>query len=316
MPTRRPIGDEPRRVARFLRIRARSEEGATVAGIDEGATMAEPKVPRTYPTGVPSWIDLETPDAAAVVPFYEAVLGWTLTDAMPPGAPGHYLIATIDGQDVAAIASGVASIGSSPAWSTYLAVDDADAAAAAVQEAGGTITAPPTDTPGGRPVACVDPQGAPFRLWQAGRRLGAQRVNVPGSWNFSHLHTADPQASLAFYSSFLPWERDDSGAGFIRVPGYGDHLAATSDPGIHDRQRTAPAGFADAVAGFLPLAQGERPYWQVGFTVADRDATAAAVASAGGTVESSHEDDWTRSALVVDPAGARFSVSQFAPSSW
>ena len=89
--------------------------------------MADTDVPRTYPQGVPSWIDLETPDATAIAPFYEAVLGWTLTDAMPPGAPGHYLIATIDGKDVAAIASGVASIGTDAAWNTYLAVDDADA---------------------------------------------------------------------------------------------------------------------------------------------------------------------------------------------
>jgi hypothetical protein len=178
------------------------------------------------------------------------------------------------------------------------------------------ITAPPADTPGGRPVACIDQQGAPFRLWQAGRRLGAQLANAPGSWNFSHLRTADPQAAFAWYSSFLPWEWDAGAAGFLRVPGYGDHLAATVDPGIHERQRFAPPGFADAIAGFLPLTDGERPLWQVGFTVADRDATVSAVTSAGGSVESMQEDDWTRSAQVVDPAGARFSVSQFAPKSW
>jgi uncharacterized protein len=272
--------------------------------------------PRTYPRGVPSWIDLETPDAAAVAPFYEAVLGWTLIDAMPPEAPGSYLIATIDGQDVGAIASGVASIGDAVAWNTYIAVDDADASAAAVEAAGGTITAPPADTPGGRPVAAVDPEGAPFRLWQAGRRLGAQVTNAPGTWNFSHLRTADARAAFTFYSAFLPWEWDESAASFIRVPGYGDHLAATVDPDIHQRQRNAPPGFADAVAGFLPLAAGQRPEWHVGFTVADRDAAVAAVQQAGGTIESSGEDDWTRHAIVLDPAGARFSVSQFAPTDW
>ena len=278
--------------------------------------MADTDVPRTYPAGVPSWIDLETPDATEIAPFYEAVLGWTLTDAMPPGAPGHYLIATIDGKDVAAIASGVASIGTDPAWNTYLAVVDADASAALVEEAGGTITAPPADTPGGRPVAALDRQGAAFRLWQAGRRRGAQLVNAPGAWNFSHLRTNDPAGALAFYSAFVPWERDESAAGFIRVPGYGDHLAATSDPGIRERQQYSPPGFADAIAGFAPLADGESPHWHVSFTVADRDATVAAVTTAGGTVESSGDDDWTRHATVVDPAGARFSISQFAPKAW
>lgn len=271
-------------------------------------------VPRTYPTGVPSWIDLETPDATAIAPFYEAVFGWTLADAMPPDAPGHYLIATLDGQDVAAIASGVASIGRDVAWNTYIAVDDAAAAAAAVQEAGGTITAPPIDTPGGRPVACVDPQGAPFRLWQAGRRLGAQRVNAPGAWGFSLLRTDDQQGALAFYSSFLPWAWSETeAAGFIRVPGYGAHLAATSDPGIAERQRFASPGFADAAAGFDPLEAGESPQWRVSLNVADRDTALAAVTAGGGTVESTAEDEWTRHATVVDPAGARFTISQFAP---
>ena len=271
-------------------------------------------MPRTYPLGVPSWIDLETPDATAIAPFYEAVFGWTLTDAMPPGAPGHYLIATVDGKDVAAIASGVASIGTDASWNTYIAVDDADVSAAAVQEAGGTITAPPADTPGGRPVACVDAQGAPFRLWQAGRRLGAQRVNSPGAWGFSLLHTADPEGALAFYSSFVPWAWSESeAAGFIRVPGYGAHLAATSDPGIGERQRFAPSGFADAAAGFEALEVGESPHWRVSLNVADRETALAAVTAGAGTVESTAEDEWTRHATVVDPAGARFSISQFAP---
>ncbi|WP_375387655.1 VOC family protein [uncultured Amnibacterium sp.] len=272
--------------------------------------------PRTYPHGVPSWIDLETRDATAIAPFYEAVLGWTLTDAMPPQAPGHYLIATIDGQDVGAIASGVAAIGAGTAWSTYLAVDDADASAAAVEAAGGTVTSPPADTPGGRPVACLDREGAPFRLWQAGRRLGAQHVNAAGGWNFSNLHTADAHAAFAFYAAFLPWRWDDSAAGFIRVPGYGAHLAATSDPGIHERQRYSPPGFDDAIGGFEPLQAGERAHWQVSFSVADRDAAVAAVEAAGGTVASTGEDEWTRHAVVVDPAGARFTLSQFAPRSW
>lgn len=276
--------------------------------------MTDAMPPRTYPEGVPSWIDLETPDATAVAPFYASVLGWTLTDAMPPGAPGHYLIATVDGQDVGAIASGAASMGTVSAWNTYLAVDDADASARAVVAAGGTVTTPPVDTPGGRPVACVDPQGAPFRLWQAGRRLGAQRVNRPGAWGFSLLRTADPVAAFAFYSAFLPWAwNEEEAAGFIRVPGYGAHLAATSDPGILERQRFAPRGFEDAAAGFDVLEAGERPQWRVSFTVADREATLDAVRAAGGAVESTAEDRWTRSATVVDPVGARFSVSQFTP---
>ena len=46
---------------------------------------------------------------------------------MPPDLPGYYLIARLDGQDIAAI--GMPDPISTAAWNTYVAVDDADAAA-------------------------------------------------------------------------------------------------------------------------------------------------------------------------------------------
>ena len=49
------------------------------------------------------------------------------------------------------------------------------------------------------------------------------------------------------------------------------------------------------------------------FTVADRDATAAAVERLGGTVLRRTDTDWTREALVRDPQGAEFTASQFTP---
>ena len=44
---------------------------------------------------------------------------------MPSGAPRRYVIARLDGGDVAAIAGPGAD---PPTWRTYIAVDDADAA--------------------------------------------------------------------------------------------------------------------------------------------------------------------------------------------
>src|SRR5918993_1603683 len=110
--------------------------------------------PRTYPHGVTSWIDTEQPDLEAAGRFYTGLFGWTLTDAAPAGG-SPYLIATLDGQDVGAIA---AAAGGTAAWNTYIAVDDADATAAAVAAAGGTIVAPPEDAgQGGRAPTCPDP---------------------------------------------------------------------------------------------------------------------------------------------------------------
>jgi uncharacterized protein len=273
--------------------------------------MAEP---RTYPHGVTCWIDTEQPDLQAASRFYGGLFGWTLTDTAPPGAPESYLIATLDGQDVAAIAPTAAG---AAAWNTYVAVDDADATAAAVTAAGGTVVSAPSNVGrAGRVAICADPAGAGFRLWQARRRLGAQVTNTPGAWNFSDLHTPDRDAAMAFYTPVFGWRAADlaQGAGtMIQVPGYGDHLAATVDPSIYERQASAPPGFADVIGGLMITGPGEPARWHVTFTVADRDGSAATAERLGATIVTSADDLRTKNALVRDPQGAEFTVSQFTP---
>jgi predicted enzyme related to lactoylglutathione lyase len=269
-------------------------------------------VPRTYPHGVTCWIDSEQPDVAAASRFYAGLFGWTLTDALPADAPGT-LIATLDGQDVAALAP---ATGGTASWNTYVAVDDADRTAAAVAAAGGRVVRAPADAgPDGRAAVCRDPFGAEFRLWQARRRLGAQLVNAPGTWNFSDLYTHDADAAMAFYAPLFGWVATEiEGAGtMLQVPGYGDHLAATVDPHIHDRQAGAPEGFADVVSGMVVVPPTEPARWHVTFTVADRDGSVATAESLGATVLRSGEDMWTRNAVLRDPQGAELTVSQFTP---
>ncbi|MGF0115001.1 VOC family protein [Promicromonospora sp. Marseille-Q5078] len=277
----------------------------------------------TYPHGVPSWIDLEVPDVDAAIAFYGALFGWSFTEKLPPAAPGRYVVASVDGTDATAVAALATPDPAAPAadgtsWNTYLAVDDAAAAAAQVAALGGQVVTPPEPVgpPGavaGTMVRFRDPQGAPGRLWQAGTRLGAQVVNAPGTWNFSDLVTPDRDAALAFYGPLLGWEVDpELAVGMARVPGYGDHLAATSDPDIYERQAGfTPPGFADAVAGIEPT---DGPaHWSIAFAVADRDASAEAATRAGGTVETTDDNDWVRAVTVRDPFGARIVLSQFAP---
>lgn len=273
-----------------------------------------PAVVRTYPHGVTSWVDLTTDDLAAASAFYSGLFGWTLTDAMPPEAPGSYLIATLDGQDVAALGDG----GSPATWNTYVAVDDCDATTERMRGLGFAVTQEPVDAgPGGRTATLVDPEGAEVRLWQARNRPGAQLTNAPGAWNFSDLATTDAAGAGERYAAAFGWLVEDQGwSTSIRVAGYGDHLEATVDPDIRARQAQAPEGFADVIGGIRDLRDGEQPHWHVTFTVADRDASVAAVERLGGSVVTPFENDWVRAATVRDPLGAVFTVSQFAPQDW
>jgi hypothetical protein len=269
---------------------------------------------RTYPHGVTCWIDVEQPDVDAAQEFYGALLGWQFTVATPPDAPARYVIATLEGDDVAAIAESHAVGG----WNTHVAVDDADACVERALSLGATVVSPPADAgPGGRGAALRDPQGCEIGLWQPRRRLGAQLVNTPGAWNFSNLRAADPQAAQRFYGELFGWRFVDQGwATVVSVPGYGDHLEATVDPGIRTRQASAPEGFADVIGAVLP-AGDEPPGWFVVLTVADRDATAARAEALGGTVLSTTSTDWTTEAVIRDPQGAVFTASQFTPpDSW
>ncbi|HET6563581.1 MAG TPA: VOC family protein [Marmoricola sp.] len=272
--------------------------------------------PRTYPEGVPSWVDVEEPDLEAAEAFYAGLFGWAFEDVTPVGSPTRYAVAQLDGLAVAGLAGSLDS--ATPSWNTYVAVDDAEEAARRVRAAGGQVLHGPVAAGDhGRYVVCADPAGVPFRLRQAGTHPGAQVVNAPGAWNFSDLHATAPAASAAFYTSVFPWAFDDVGfAAMIRRPGYGDHLAATIDPDIRERQAGigVPPGFADTVGWLVPAAAEEAPHWHVAFTVADRDATAAAAERLGGTVLRRDDTDWTREALIRDPQGALFTASQFTPS--
>jgi uncharacterized protein len=271
---------------------------------------------RTYPHGVPCWIDTQQPDVDAAVAFYAGLFGWTFDDAMPPEAPSRYMIAKLDGEDVCAIAGPGEG---TPVWRTYIAVDDADAAVDGLVSAGATVrSAPANHGDEGRAAVLTDPEGVEFRIWQAGRRLGAQVVNLPGTWNFSDLRTADPAAAIAFYEVAFGCQAHDLGfATLLRRPGYGDHLEATVDPDIRARQAevAAPSGFEDAIAWVARVGTGEAPHWHVSFTVADRDETAAEAERLGAQIVRQDTTDWTRTALIRDPQGAEFTASQFTPPS-
>ena len=277
-----------------------------------------------FPPGVPCWIDLLQPDADATMAFYADLFGWTYQVRTPEDAPFRYAYALLDGEIAAAVGTPPPGEAAPEGWTGYVWVDSADATAAAVEANGGKILNPPTDIPrAGRSALCADPEGAVFGLWQAAENRGIQATNVPGSWNFTMLHTADPAGAERFYGAVFGWVRerfqmpDGSEIGsYFRQPGYGDFLAA-SDPEIRERQAAdqAPGGFADAVA-LLGPDEGAGNRWGTTFAVADADAAVARATELGATVVAPlYDTPYTREGVVRDPQGATLTLSEYRPPS-
>jgi predicted enzyme related to lactoylglutathione lyase len=92
------------------------------------------------------WYELLTTDMAAAEKFYRGVLGWSAREA---GAPGMSHTLFSDGEVGAAgmltLPKAAKDMGATPHWTGYIAVDDVDAYARKVTEAGGRIYAPATD---------------------------------------------------------------------------------------------------------------------------------------------------------------------------
>src|SRR4051794_10829069 len=126
----------------------------------------------TYPHGVSCFIDTERNDVDAAMAFYSGLFGWSFKQVTPEGAP-RYALAQVDGLDVAGIGEASGN-GAAPAWNTYIAVESADAIVERVERAGGsTLVAPFDFSAAGRMAIFADPEGAAFRVWQAGEAAGA-----------------------------------------------------------------------------------------------------------------------------------------------
>jgi predicted enzyme related to lactoylglutathione lyase len=274
---------------------------------------------RSYPAGVPCWIDLIQPDPDATAAFYRDLFGWSYEVRTPEGAPASYAYARLDGLVVAAV--GGPPGGTEPTgWTTYVTVDSADETAARVTSNGGTLLSSPDDIPrAGRVATCLDPFGAAFGVWQPGDLKGVELVNAPGSWNFSVLDVDDPGAAQDFYGGVFGWRSRPLGVGgfdetwMLRVEGYGDFLA-DSDPAIREVQAAGggPEGFVDAVA--LLTRGGGPASWGTTFAVADADAAFARATELGARVVTPLFDtDYTRQGTVEDPQGAVLTLSEYRP---
>ena len=246
-----------------------------------------------YDDGVPSWVDLSSPDLAKSRDFYGALFGWNCPEG-PPEA-GGYSVCDLGGKSVAGLGPQM-SPDAPPMWMNYVNVDDADATAGRAAAAGGTVLVAPMDVmEAGRMAIITDPLGAVIGLWQAKRHTGAQLANETGTFGWSELITTDLDKSKAFYKAVFGWDAEDQGPPG-GPPAYTEwKVAGRSVGGMMLKQPDMPAE--------MP------PNWGVYFVVTDTDATVAKAKDLGGAVFVEPTDiEPGRFAVIADNVGAVFNV--------
>jgi predicted enzyme related to lactoylglutathione lyase len=247
-----------------------------------------------YPAGTPSWVDLSSPDLDGSASFYGALFGWEAAASEGPvEETGGYRMFTLDGVEVAGL--GPAQPGQPPVWTTYIAVDDAKAAKAAVEAAGGsTVLEPLQVMDAGTMAVFTDAEGAFFAVWQAGRHRGAQLVNAPGALTMNELRTRDLAGATRFYGEVFGWD--------VEPIEQGGHVVYAS---------VKLAG--RLVAGMLPMGDNFPPqlppHWIPYFGARDLEAAAAKAKELGGqALTEPISVPQGRFLALMDPQGAAFMV--------
>ena len=252
-----------------------------------------------YAPGEFCWVDLSTTDVDAAKAFYGDLLGIEAEAA--PGDPketGGYGFFMKDGKMLAGIGPVQSDEGHS-AWSSYVKVEDADATAEKVKEAGGTVFFGPADLPNeaGRVAMLRDPTGAFFGIVEQNRNPGARLVNEPGTWTWNNLMTRDLGGARDFYGNVFGWTAIN-------------HEEAPPDVLMWQVEgQRWPEGMGGLMEIGADLPAEMPAHWQVYFIVENADQAIETATSNGAQVGFGPIDiPVGRVATLVDPQGAVVSI--------
>ena len=243
------------------------------------------------------WYELMTTDLAAAGAFYSGVMGWTWRDAGLSGRAysiAASAVAPVGGMmalDAATRAAGVP-----PAWLGYVAVNDVDASARHIVEAGGKLHRAADDIAGvGRFAVVADPQGAVFMLFKGlpGDQPPSAPPGTPGHVGWHELMAADGTSAFAFYAAQFGWHKTDA-----------------VDMGAMGLYQLWAGGSSSSGGMMSKPPELPQPCWRYYFNTEAIDAAVARVTSGGGQLLMGPQQvpggSWIANCL--DPQGAAFSL--------
>jgi predicted enzyme related to lactoylglutathione lyase len=244
------------------------------------------------------FVELVTPDLAAAKKFYGELFGWTFRDIRAGGTA--YAEAYLDGHQVAGLVQKDApgQTHRPPAWLTFIATRDVDAAKKTALQKGAKMLFGPHNIPNrGREAVFADPQGAIFAVLASSSGDPPDVLAEPGEWIWSSLITSNPDADAAFYQSLFEYEVFD-----LPAAEGARHLMLASDNYARASANTLPANKPDT-----------HPHWLNYVRVENMDRAAAKLVELGGRilVEPRVDRHGGKIAVVVDPLGASFGLLEW-----
>jgi uncharacterized protein len=248
-----------------------------------------------HPAGVPCWVAQLSPDANGSRDFYTALFDWTFDNIASANEPPFYVAAS-HGDRVA----GLTGPQDPAVWIGAISVNDLDEACRVAEATGGTAPGESVDIATlGRFHRLHDPAGAEIHVMQPLEDYDVARLDRPGACSLISLSVDDFTSVAPFYEALFGWRAEKSETGVVfRLPGY--------DGGSgHPTAR-------DVVAVAEQADPREPARWTPDFWVDDADATAEVALARGGHVltEPLAVGAHLRTAVLADPSGARFTVSQ------
>jgi predicted enzyme related to lactoylglutathione lyase len=244
-----------------------------------------------YQAGLPSWVDVMSPEPEKARQFYSAVFGWTF-DVGPPEA-GFYSMAKVRNRLAAGVGPIPQNMKMPSVWNVYFDTKDVDATIAKIKQRGGNVIMGPMDVlDSGRLAMATDPTGAVFGLWQPRSHKGAQVRNETGASVWHEVVTRDVAKAKDFYPSIFDLSVE-------KMPGEMEYY-------VFKRGKEMVAG---AMQMDKSIPANVPPNWMNYFGVDDTDAAVKRVTSNGGKVMMPAQDSpYGRFAIVADPFGATFAV--------
>jgi predicted enzyme related to lactoylglutathione lyase len=245
------------------------------------------------------WVELVTPDLAATERFYGGLFGWTFREIHSGST--DYSVALLDGRPIGGLFHKAVPKDKrrQPAWLTFIAVSDVDAAKrTAVEHGAKVVFEPKTYAQRGRQVVLTDPEGASFALLASSSGDPPDFLASPGEWIWSSVHVRDPAAEATFYKALFGYDVFD-------VP---------SNDGLKHAILSSEDYARASLNAFPDNSSQRHPHWLNFVRVTDAARAAAMAVSLGGRVlvEPHVDRHGGNVAIIADPTGAPFGLMEWS----